>query len=314
MSEQDLICPGEFAGNHPVRTDFCGYGVHPFFQYHPADRDFVFISVSDLNDAESKNRDQTQFLTYVRRDGLYRKCYCSNQWKTLFTICSGCMDFQCIFLFSHSGGNICNLLSGGKCTEIQYEVEFPKGKDTMDGYKKAVYCYDCGKDITNDYKIGTDHGMICVDCLYNDTVCTEKAYRSFLGSTSSLTIAGMLLAEIVNVISKVPAVSQTTEKVSWTVAMILSIGFFFGVKTIFKWVSKWPVIITIFSIFFCILFLGIFLQIAAGLGWIIMIKDWWKVKRMRKEYRDSMDFMAKVLSDMRKHTYQNLENRLKKWI
>ena len=182
----------------------------------------------------------------------------------------------------------------------------------MDGYKKTVYCYDCGKDITNDYKIGTDNGMICIDCLHNDTVHKGESYVSLLESTSNLTITGIILAVILIIISRVPAVSQTTEKVSCVVVMILSVGFFFGVKTIFKRISKWPVII-IFSIFFFILFLRVLFPITTWIGCIVMIRDWIKVKKLEKEYLSAIDFMARVLSDMRKHTYQNLENRLKKW-
>lgn len=110
----------------------------------------------------------------------------------------------------------------------------------MDGYKKTVYCYDCGKDITNDYKIGTDNGMICIDCLHNDTVHKGKSYVSLLESTSNLTITGIILAVILIMVANVTAVSQTTEEVSWIIAMISSIGFFFGVKTVVRWISKWP--------------------------------------------------------------------------
>ena len=183
----------------------------------------------------------------------------------------------------------------------------------MDGYKKTVYCYDCGKDITNDYKIGTDNGMICIDCLHNDTVHKGKSYVSLLESTSNLTITGIILAVILIMVANVPAVSQTTEEVSWIIAMISSVGFFFGVKTVVRWISKWPMPLVISSIVLCILFLGILLQITAWIGWITMIRDWCKVKQMEKEYRSLMDFMDKVLSDIRQQTYKKLESNLKKW-
>lgn len=44
-----------------------------------------------------------------------------------------------------------------------------------------------------------------------------------------------------------------------------------------------------------------------------MIRDWCKVKQMEKEYRSLMDFMDKVLSDIRQQTYKKLESNLKKW-
>lgn len=192
-----------------------------------------------------------------------------------------------------------------------------KGKYTMDGYgKNTVYCYGCGKDLTNAFKVPVDKGVICVECLHRDVARKKETYESLYRSTKNLTIAGVIWMFIILVIGifsmsgNGDTYSVNIPEILWPFMILLVIleliwmtGFFFGIRAVFKWVSKWPVIIIVFSLLFFVLFFGMLFQVAAWIGWIIMIRDWRRVKRLKKEYLSSQRFMDKVLSNMNRPAY-----------
>lgn len=187
----------------------------------------------------------------------------------------------------------------------------------MDGYgKNVVYCYGCGKDLTNAFKIPIDKGVICVNCLRRDVTRKKEAYESLQRPTKNLTIAGVIWTFIILVIGifsmsgngnnysvKIPEVLWPFMIILVILELIWMTDLFFGIRAVFKWVSKWPVIIIVFSLLFFVLFFGMLFQVAAWIGWIIMIRDWRKVKRLKKEYLSSQQFMDKVLSDMNRPAY-----------
>lgn len=187
----------------------------------------------------------------------------------------------------------------------------------MDGYeRKVVYCVGCGKNLNNEYKVPTDQGLICIACLREDIARKKEAYFRLLQSTKKFTIAGIIFAVVMFVVSliidkgdnwtehifELPGIVVFLMILFLILELISLSGFFFGIKTVFRWVSKWPVIVIVFSVLFLSLFFGLLLVLASWIGWIVMIKDWRKVKKLKKEYIDSRLYLDKIMTDMNNYS------------
>lgn len=136
----------------------------------------------------------------------------------------------------------------------------------MDGHTRgSIYCYGCGRDLSNTFKIPVSKGVICIDCLRRDVARKKEEYDNLYRTTENLTMAGIASAIVMIIFSAVTAVNQTEifrvatvpfgiSFIFWVLEMLSVIGFFFGVKTVFRWVSTWPIVVIVFSVLFLVLF------------------------------------------------------------
>lgn len=187
----------------------------------------------------------------------------------------------------------------------------------MDGYERnPVYCIGCGKNMFNEYKVATDQGPICIACLREDIARKKEDYFRSLQSTKKFTIAGIIFAVVMFVVSllidkgnnwtehifELPEIVVFLMILFPILELISFSGFFFGIRTVYRWISKWPVIVIVFSVLFFSVVFGLLLVVASWIGWIVMIKDWRKVKKLKKEYIDSRLYLDKIMTDMNNYS------------
>ncbi|GBU03493.1 hypothetical protein FAEUMB_00340 [Faecalimonas umbilicata] len=73
---------------------------------------------------------------------------------------------------------------------------------------------------------------------------------------------------------------------------IATIGFFFGIRRVFRFLRHVPVFVIVFSIIFFVITLGLILQIAYLIGAFVMVGDFLGIRRLKKTINTMADTLA----------------------
>ena len=73
---------------------------------------------------------------------------------------------------------------------------------------------------------------------------------------------------------------------------IATIGFFFGIRRVFRFLCHVPVFVIVFSIIFFVITLGLILRIAYLIGAFVMVGDFLGIRRLKKTINTMADTLA----------------------